>query len=283
MLFAVVGDKGMFGHDMFSLLQANGQKVVGFNRSNLDLGNSVDQLAVAIGGVDVIINAVAYTRVDSAEDNQAEANLVNGAHAGKLAQVAKLLGTRFMHVSSDYVFSGISSSPIRTSVQTSPVSAYGQSKLLGESLVSQSGANHQIFRTAWLFGAHGNCFPKSIAKKLLDAGEADVVNDQFGQPTWTKDLAEVVYQHSLNNYSEPIVHASASGSASWFDFAEAIADSLPNSRGYKVRPISSSDLELRAKRPSYSVLDNTDTHGPIIGNWLERWSVAAPEILSSIK
>jgi dTDP-4-dehydrorhamnose reductase len=283
MLFAVVGDKGMFGHDMFSLLQANGQNVLGFNRSNLDLGTPVEELARAIGGVDVIINAVAYTKVDAAEDNPAEANLVNGELAGKLAQVAKKLGARFMHVSTDYVFPGTVSHPIKITDQTSPVSAYGQSKLLGESLVSQSGANHQIFRTAWLFGAHGNCFPKSIAKKLLDAGEADVVNDQFGQPTWTKDLAEVVYQHSLNEYSEPIVHASASGYASWFDFAKAIVDSLPNPTAYKVRPISSSDLELRAKRPSYSVLNNSETKGPIIGDWLERWSLAAPEILSSIK
>jgi dTDP-4-dehydrorhamnose reductase len=96
-------------------------------------------------------------------------------------------------------------------------------------------------------------------------------------------LAEVIYQHSLNDFSEPIVHATSSGSASWFDFAKAIADALTTPTEYKVRPISSSDLELRAKRPSYSVLDNTETKGPIIGNWLERWKVAAPEILASIE
>jgi len=283
MLFAVVGDKGMFGQDMFSLLQANGQNVLGFNRSNLDLGISVEELARAIGGVDVIINAVAFTKVDSAENHQAEANLVNGELAGKLAVVSKQLRARFMHVSTDYVFPGTASSPIKTTDQTSPLSAYGRSKLLGESLVSQSGASYQIFRTAWLFGARGNCFPKSIAKKLLDVGRVDVVSDQFGQPTWTKDLAEVIYQHSLNEFSEPIVHATSSGSASWFDFAEAIANSLPNPTGYKVRPISSSDLELQAIRPGYSVLDNTETEGPIIGNCFERWKVAAPEILASIE
>jgi dTDP-4-dehydrorhamnose reductase len=283
MLFAVIGDKGMFGQDMCSLLKSQSEEVVGFNRSNLDLSQSAETLAKAISKADVVINAVAYTEVDEAEENQAEANLVNGEYAGKLAHVAKLLGAKLIHISTDYVFPGTSSSPIKNTNQTSPVNAYGQSKLLGESLISQSGARYQIFRTAWLFGAHGNCFPKSIAKKLYAAGEADVVNDQFGQPTWTKDLAEVVYQHSLNNYSEPIVHASASGSASWFDFAKAIVDSLPNPTAYKVRPISSSDLELRAKRPSYSVLNNSETKGPIIGDWLERWSLAAPEILSSIK
>jgi dTDP-4-dehydrorhamnose reductase len=283
MLFAVVGNKGMFGQDMFSLLQAHGQQVLGFNRSNLDLGSSVNQLAETITGVDVIINAAAYTKVDAAEDNQSEANLVNGELAGKLAQVAKLLGARFIQVSTDYVFPGTASYPIKTTDQTSPVNSYGESKLLGENLVSQSGANYQIFRTAWLFGAQGNCFPKSIVKKLLDVGEVDVVSDQLGQPTWTKDLAEVIYQHSLNEFSEPIVHATSSGSASWFDFAEAIANSLPNPTGYKVRPISSSDLELQAIRPGYSVLDNTETEGPIIGNCFERWKVAAPEILASIE
>jgi dTDP-4-dehydrorhamnose reductase len=283
MLFAVIGDKGMFGQDMYSLLKSKSEEVVGFNRSNLDLSLSAETLAKAISKADVVINAVAYTEVDEAEDNQAEANLVNGEYAGKLAQVAKLLGAKLIHISTDYVFPGTSSSPIKNTNQTSPVNAYGQSKLLGESLISQSGARYQIFRTAWLFGARGNCFPKSIAKKLYAAGEVDVVDDQFGQPTWTKDLAEVIYDHSLNDYSEPIVHANASGVASWFDFAEAIADSLPNPTGYKVRRISSSDLELRAKRPGYSVLDNTDTEGPIIGNWLDRWRVAAPEILASIK
>jgi dTDP-4-dehydrorhamnose reductase len=283
MLFAVIGDKGMFGQDMCSLLKSQSEEVVGFNRSNLDLSQSAETLAQAISKADVVINAVAYTEVDEAEENQAEANLVNGEYAGKLAQVAKLLGAKLIHISTDYVFPGTSSSPIKNTNQTSPVNAYGQSKLLGESLISQSGARYQIFRTAWLFGARGNCFPRSIAKKLYAAGEVDVVDDQFGQPTWTKDLAAVIYHHSLYDNAESIVHASASGVASWFDFAKAIADSLPNPTGYKVRRISSSDLEPRAKRPGYSVLDNTDTEGPIIGNWLDRWRVAAPEILASIK
>ncbi len=283
MLFAVIGDKGMFGQDMYSLLKSKTEEVVGFNRSNLDLTQSAETLAKAITRADVVINAVAYTKVDEAEGNQAEANLVNGEYAEKLAQVAKLLSAKLMHISTDYVFPGTSHSPIKATNQTSPVNAYGRSKLLGENLISQSGANYRIFRTSWLYGAFGNCFPKTIAKKLIDTAEVGVVADQFGQPTWTKDLAEVILQHSLNDYSEPIVHASASGVASWFDFAEVIADSLPNPTGYKVRRISSSDLELRAKRPGYSVLDNTDTEGPIIGNWLDRWRVAAPEILASIK
>ncbi len=283
MRFAVIGDKGMFGHEMASLLRSRGETTSGYNRLNLDLASSVEQIASTISTVDVIVNAVAYTKVDEAEDNQVDASLVNGEYARKLAQVAKLLGAKLMHVSTDYVFPGTASSALKTTDQTSPVNAYGQSKLLGEGLIYQSGANFQIFRTAWLYGAFGNCFPKSIAKKLYAAGEVDVVDDQFGQPTWTKDLAEVIYHHSLNDFSESIVHASASGVASWFDFAEAIADSLPNPTGYKVRRISSSDLELRAKRPGYSVLDNTDTEGPIIGNWLDRWRVAAPEILASIK
>ena len=283
MLFAVIGDKGMFGQDMCSLLKSQSEEVVGFNRSNLDLSQSAETLAQAISKADVVINAVAYTEVDEAEENQAEANLVNGEYAGKLAQVAKLLSAKLMHISTDYVFPGTSHSPIKATNQTSPVNAYGRSKLLGENLISQSGSNYRIFRTSWLYGAFGNCFPKTIAKKLIDTAEVGVVADQFGQPTWTKDLAEVIYHHSLNDYSEPIVHASASGVASWFDFAEAIADSLQNPTGHKVRRISSSDLELRAKRPGYSVLDNTDTEGPIIGNWLDRWRVAAPEILASIK
>jgi dTDP-4-dehydrorhamnose reductase len=282
MLFAVIGDKGMFGQDMYSLLKSKTEEVVGFNRSNLDLTQSAETLAKEISRADVVINAVAYTKVDEAEDNQAEATLVNGNYAEKLAQVAKVLGAKLMHISTDYVFPGTANSPIQTSEQTSPVNAYGESKLLAETLIQESGSNYQIFRTAWLYGAFGNCFPKSIVRKLVVGREVEVVNDQFGQPTWTRDLADVIYQHSIHNYPEPIVHASSSGSTSWFDFAEAIADSIPNPDAYKIRPISSSSLGLKAKRPSYSVLDNTNTRGPVIGDWLERWKVAAPEIIASI-
>jgi dTDP-4-dehydrorhamnose reductase len=283
MLVAVVGDKGMFGQDMVSLLRSQGENVASFNRSNLDLADSTVQIAEAISRTDVIVNAVAYTKVDAAEDHQEEANLVNGEYAGKLALVAKNLGAKFIQISTDYVFSGASHTPFPVYASTVPANAYGASKLLGEEMVSNSGSNYQIFRTAWLYGARGKCFPKSIAKQLLDSGVANVVSDQIGQPTWSKDLAEIVYSHIKNPQNEQVVHAVSSGSTSWFEFAEAVASSLSSYGTFTIERISSREISTRAHRPSYSVLDNSGTNGPIIGNWLDRWKVAAPEILSSIQ
>jgi dTDP-4-dehydrorhamnose reductase len=283
MHFAVIGDKGMFGQEISSLLQSYGEQVSGFNRANLDLSSSPQDLAEVLIGAEVIVNAVAFTGVDAAEDNIGQADLVNGEYVGKLAQVALMLDAKLMHISTDYVFPGTAVSPIKTKASTRPVNAYGASKLLGEELISKSGARFQIFRTAWLYGATGGCFPKAIAKRLLETKSCDVVSDQFGQPTWTRDLSEVVYKHSLEDFNEPVVHAVSSGSASWFDFAQAVAASLPNPDIYTVNPIPSTDLIRRAKRPNYSVLDNTETSGPVIENWLDRWEIASAEILASIQ
>jgi dTDP-4-dehydrorhamnose reductase len=219
MLVAVIGDRGLFGREMYSLLLSKGDKVVGFNRSNLELSQSWEELTDTISRADVLINAVAYTQVDETGNNNDEARLVNGEYDGKLARVAKALGAKFVQISTDYVFPGDSRVPISTDSPTSPINEYGASKLLGERLVAESGADYQIFRTAWLYGAGGNCFPRTIAKNLLDRGVVEVVNDQIGQPTWSRDLAEVIYSHIHNPQNERVVHAVASGSASWFEFA----------------------------------------------------------------
>jgi len=282
MRFAVIGDRGMLGQDLSAVLRERGEQVSGFNRSNFDLTSTVENLSMTIGKADVIVNCVAYTAVDAAESHVTEANLVNGEFAGKLALVAKSLGARFAHVSTDYVFQGTSQVPLEKSAKLSPVNAYGRSKAIGEELVMQSGSDFQIFRTAWLYGANGPCFPKAIARKLVSGEVARVVDDQVGQPTWTKDLAEVIYAHCIFNYSEPIVHAVSSGETNWFSFAEAIAKKLPNQGSYQLERIHSSDLKLTALRPKFSVLENSETKGPIIGNWADRWDIASAEILSSL-
>ena len=283
MQFAVIGDRGMLGSEMLSTLKTLSQSVRGYNRSNLNLDESPQEIASVIAHADVLINCVAYTKVEDAEKNWEHANLVNGEYAGKLAQTALLLGAKMIHVSTDYVFPGTSKLPARTADPIAPLNAYGRSKALGEELVMKSGANFQIFRTAWLYGSLGNCFPKSIALKLLGSGVVRVVDDQFGQPTWTKDLCGVICDHALNEYSEPIVHAVSSGKTNWFAFAEAVARELPSPEKYEVQNISTSDLSLKAVRPTFSVLNNSESKGRVIGDWLERWRTAASEVLSSIQ
>ncbi len=283
MHFAVIGDLGMFGSEMKSVLISSGYEVTGFNRSNIDLGLSEEKLASQLQEFDVVINAVAYTAVDKAELEPELANEINGEIAGKLARTSALSSARFIHISTDYVFDGSASSPISPGQELNPVNAYGRSKALGESLVSDSGADFVMLRTAWLYGRNGNCFPRAIAKKLLSGEPVSVVKDQVGQPTWTKDLAEVALAHSFNDFGERIVHAVSSGEASWNEFAVAVNESIHESQTREIQSIRSSDYKTFVKRPGYSVLDNTKTSGPVIENWLDRWKIAAPEIIESVQ
>lgn len=283
MRFAVVGDQGMFGSDLKSYLESTGFPVSAFNRSNIDLELTEEALAAKLGDCDVIVNAIAYTSVDLAEQEPDLANRINGEYAGKLARVSALTSARFIHVSTDYVFDRSGGGPVAPEEDLKPVNAYGHSKALGENLVADSEADYVILRTAWLYGRNGSCFPKTIAKRLLSGHSVSVVTDQIGQPTWTQDLAEIALAHSLNNFGDRVVHAVSSGETSWYNFAVAIGESALKEQVAVIKAVESSEYQTPAKRPPYSVLDNTKTQGPIIGNWLERWKVAAPEILGSVQ
>jgi dTDP-4-dehydrorhamnose reductase len=265
---------------MAQLLEERREEILRLNRSSLDLEQSSENLANLIGQSDVIVNAVGYTQVDNAEQELYEANTVNGIYAGKLAEVAAIIGAKYFYVSTDYVFDGDASFPYSVSTETAPQSVYGKSKELGEKLIAQSGANYTIFRTSWLYGVNGKNFAKTIAAKLVEVGAAKIVNDQIGTPTWTRDLAEVVYEHGTNNFNENIVHAVASGYGSWFDFAREIAGVLPHVEKYFLSPVSTDEFPTAAKRPAFSALDNSETKGPIIGDWHERWRIAAPLVLA---
>jgi dTDP-4-dehydrorhamnose reductase len=271
--FAVIGDRGMFGAEMVEFLTSQGRQVTGFNRDSMDLEASIDEIAEQIQNFEVMINAVAYTAVDKAESELELANLVNGDYAGKLSQVAKTLGAKFMHISTDYVFDGSATNPYSTNAETKPQSAYGSSKLLGETLIAESGTNYTIFRTAWLYGKHGRCFPKVMFEKASKKEPLRVVKDQYGQPTWTKDLAKQVLAFAELNDAPEIVHAVSSGKTTWFEFAQEIVGDYP------IEPVSSSEFVTAAKRPSYSVLDNSSDLVEPIGDWRERWQVAKADVL----
>jgi dTDP-4-dehydrorhamnose reductase len=281
MRIAVIGSTGMFGSDLLSLLNAKGIESQGFNRQTLDLEQSAESLARVFAGFDVVVNGVAFTAVDKAEIEIYEANTVNGIYAGLLAQASKIAGARFIHISTDYVFDGLSSAPFKVDEVTKPQTAYGKSKALGEQLVAESGADYSILRTAWLYGANGRCFPIVIADLLKKNGSVRVVSDQFGQPTWTHDLAEVVIQVLRLTQMPRIVHAVSSGEASWADFAKEVARSI-GIGDEAVEEISTAEYTTPATRPAWSVLDNSSDVLTPIGDWRDRWRVAAPEVLRGI-
>lgn len=281
MRIAVIGATGMFGSEMLSLLEEKGIDATGFDRRNIELEQAPESLASDLDGFDALVNAVAFTAVDRAEAEIYEANTVNGIYAGVLAQAAKTIGAKFIHISTDYVFKGESETPYNVNDQIDPQTSYGKSKALGEQVVAESGADYSILRTAWLYGANGRCFPKVIAEILKKNGSVKVIEDQIGQPTWTRDLAEMVLQVLQLKEMPRVVHATASGKTSWAGFAKEIAQSI-GMRADSVKEISSAEFPTAAKRPAWSVLDNSSDVITPIGDWRERWRVAAPEVLREI-
>ncbi len=281
MQFAVFGNTGMFGQDLVSALELRNFEVSKFNRDNFSINISLSELAKTLTGIEVVVNAVAYTSVDAAESDFFEASAVNGSFPGLLAQACSIAGARLVHISSDYVFDGLSKTPYKVDGRPNPKTAYGKSKALGEQNVANSGSDYSIIRTAWLYGANGLCFPKAIAELLRRKGNVRVVGDQFGQPTWTRDLAEMVMQVVQLEKMPRVVHAASSGKASWADFAKEVATSVGLSAD-AIEEISSQGFPTAAKRPAWSVLDNSSDVLKPIGDWRERWRQAAPEVLRGI-
>lgn len=281
MRWALIGSTGLFGQDLLAFLLDLGEDVHGFDRTNLQLGVEPKKIAEQLKGFDAWVNCVGYTEVDKAEADVYEANLVNGIYAGALAQAAEIAGARFIHISTDYVFDGLSSSPNKVGERVNPQTAYGKSKAIGEQLVAESGADYAILRTAWLYGANARCFPKVIAELLKKNGTARVVSNQIGQPTWTRDLAEMVLQVLQLETMPRVVHAVSSGKASWSDFAKEVAISL-GLNSDSILEIKSEEFPTAAKRPAWSVLDNSSDVLTPIGDWRARWHLAAPEVLRGI-
>ena len=272
----------MLGTDLVRLLRANGEAVTAASRAMLDVTSPV-AVAESVAGHDVVVNTAAWTRVDAAEKHEAEATAVNGEAPRFLACAARDHGARLVQVSTDYVFSGSASVPYTEDAPTDPASAYGRSKAAGEKALQEElpGA-HLLVRTAWLYGAHGGCFPKTIARLAREHGSVDVVVDQIGQPTWTRDVARLIARLVGTGAPDGTYHATSSGHTSWFDFARevvAAADLDPA----LVRPTTSDRFPRPAPRPSYSVLGHDALirvgFDPI-GDWRQRWRVAAPHVLT---
>lgn len=280
MSWLVTGARGMLGVDVVDVLRAAGEPVTALSRAELDILDA-DAVRAAVVGHDVVVNCAAWTAVDDAESHEDEALAINATGAQNVAAAAAACGARIVHFSTDYVFDGAATSPYAEDEPANPRSAYGRTKAEGESLVRAAAPDHLILRTAWLYGAHGQCFPRTIVRLARERGEVSVVDDQVGQPTWTRDVAELVLRLVTARVPPGTYHATSSGSASWFEFAREVA------RAAGVDPAivtsTTSDSFVRpAPRPSRSVLGH-DALARVgiapIGSWGERWRVAAADVL----
>jgi len=197
---------------------------------------------------EIVINAAAYTNVDGCEENPRTAYAVNGEALAAIAGACSDADAKLIHFSTDYVFDGTRTS-YREDDTPHPLSIYGKSKLLGERNVMETMEDFRIIRTSWLFGKYGRNFVETMIRLSKEMTEVRVVNDQFGKPTYTMDLATKTRE--IARLSPGIYHISNEGICSWYEFARAI---IPNAV-----PCSTEEFPRKAKRPAYSVLINTKT------------------------
>lgn len=240
----ILGAYGMLGHDLQRVFP--GAVLKGHE---LDITDA-KKVTATIREVkpELVINAAAYTDVDGCEDNRNLAFAINGDALHPLGRACSDMGACLVHYSTDYIFDGTKKS-YREDDYANPINAYGESKLLGEKNIRETMDDYRIIRTSWLFGRHGKNFVETMIRLSKEMPQVRVVNDQFGKPTYTADLAEKTVE--IADRAPGIYHIANDGICSWFEFAQAI---IPN-----VVPCSTTEYLRRAKRPAYSVLENTKT------------------------
>jgi len=282
MTWLILGGSGQLGIALSEELRCRGIAFKAWGRQELDITKApIVRDAIAALSPSVIINCAAWTDVDGAESNEEMAYLVNSQGVENIAAAAKACGGKLIQISTDYVFSGSSEYPWKESDPKQPVSVYGASKASGEDkAIEIYREGSYIIRTAWLYSPWGKNFAKTISQKALRSESVNVVNDQFGQPTSAIELARSLVDFILSTAKPGIYHATNSGKASWFDFAQEIYRLLGKSDSF-VESVASDAYKRPAQRPSNSVLSNQ--------SWIEarlppmsNWKTALAEVLPSI-
>lgn len=259
---------GRDGQVVRSLLERGSDspfEIIALGRPELDLAGPEAKIISAVEAArpDVIVSAAAYTQVDKAESEPAQAFAVNSRAPAAIAQAAAGLRVPVLHLSTDYVFDGMKTSPYVETDATAPQCVYGVSKLEGEHAVSSRQPNCAILRTAWIYSPYGANFVKTMLRLAGDRDEVGVVADQWGNPTSAIDLADGILAVASNLLGSDhpslrgVFHMSAAGDASWAQFAEAIfATSMElGGAAARVKHIRTLDYPTAAKRPANSRLD----------------------------
>lgn len=264
----ITGAAGQLGVDVSTLLgQKKSFEVHSFTKQELDVTNEKDvKEKINILKPDWILHCAAYTNVEAAEGEGDHLNwLINKKGTRWIAQIAAEVGARLVYVSTDYVFDGIQERPYVEDDVKQPINQYGAAKLAGEEEVLAFHPSPYIIRTSWVFGEEGQNFVHTMLKLAESRDEIKVVNDQYGRPTYTKDLAQFMLYLIENQISAGVYHFSNENEATWFEFAKEI---LKN-RAVKIIPVDSSEFTQKAKRPKYSILslEKVKSVGFVIPTW----------------
>lgn len=246
----VTGVKGQLGHDVVLELEKRGMEAIGVDIDEMDVtdASEVDRV-IKEAAPDAVIHCAAYTAVDAAEDNEATCRRVNADGPRNIAKVCRDLDVKMLQVSTDYVFSGQGERPWEPEDEKEPQSVYGQTKYEGELAVQELLEKYFIVRIAWVFGIHGQNFVKTMLRLAETHDTLRVVNDQFGSPTYTHDLARLLVDMILTD-KYGVYHATNEGDCSWYEFACAIFKEAGLS--VNVIPVTTEEYGARAKRPANS-------------------------------
>ncbi|MEM8662039.1 MAG: dTDP-4-dehydrorhamnose reductase [Pseudomonadota bacterium] len=258
----VLGAGGQLGRELVTAAESD-QRLVALTRQELDIANTgAVRQRLASYSPQVVINAAAYTAVDAAEEDIRASDVANADGPAVLAQSCRAMGIRLIHVSTDFVFDGRASSPYATTAPTGPLGQYGRSKLAGENAVRSALAGALIVRSSWIYSRFGNNFVKTMLRLMAERNQLAVVDDQWGSPTWARDLARTLLLAASRPDVVGLYHWSDAGTCSWFEFAKAIAEEGLKlgllQRPVEIKPIPSSEYPTAAKRPAYSVLDTSE-------------------------
>ncbi|NUM25153.1 MAG: dTDP-4-dehydrorhamnose reductase [Candidatus Buchananbacteria bacterium] len=257
----ILGANGMLGHDLAEVF--SNQKPTLWDQSDLDITDEAAvQKKLSAFSPTIVINAAAYTNVDGAETDSELAFKVNADGVGYLAKTCQKLSAILVHFSTEYVFDGENSNGYKEDDQANPLNIYGQSKAKGEALVRQYCEMHYIIRSSWLYGKfpqvgkpRGLNFVETMLKLAREGRDLNVVNDQFGKPTYTLDLAQQTKEIVLGQKSCGTYHVVNEGVCTWYEFARTIFEF--SKLDVKLNPITSQEYQLPTPRPKYSVLLNT--------------------------
>lgn len=244
--------------------------VTGFGSADCDICDETAVLSTVKSVMpDVIVNCAAYTAVDKAESEPEKADRVNATGARNIAMAAKETNSLLIHISTDYVFDGTSSTAYTEEMPTAPLGAYGVSKLRGEEAIKESGCKHLIIRTQWLYDSCCRNFFLTMLRLMGERDTISVVSDQTGSPTYAADLAQAIAA-AADSYSgqDGVYHYSNEGECTWYDFAVSIAQ-LRNAET-RILPIATSQYPTPARRPHFSTLSKNkirDTFGVGVPHW----------------
>ena len=282
----LIGGSGILGSEILLQLQLGDSEYVSPRSSDLDIrdADAVEKY-VKDFKPEWIINCAAWTNVDGAEEFFDQAYELNVSPVKKIAEIASRTGIKVIHISTDYVFDGESSEPYDESSVVGPINRYGESKLKGEESLIAVLPSAYVVRTSWLYGPSGKNFVKTIAGKALRQEPARVVNDQVGSPTSARDLAQGIISIVKVQPEPGIYNFSNEGSCSWFELAQAIYEKLGASSAM-VAPISSTSLDLAAKRPKFSLLSKEKWKSAGLSEvpvWKSSLELLLPEIISEFR